>query len=283
MKILLFYITIFSFYQSTDLTQDAEWLELEEIFEELENNQKLDLEMTFYEEYFDNGFYKNLGRYLNDSKHGLWVSYYYNGQIKSEGLYNNNKKISLWKHYTKNGYLDYTSEWSCCTEEGEPISYSIYYDKNGSIIRELSSGNNFIPFPPRPYISVDFDEYLDIDTLDFMDTDIEGFDAFAIPTNKKQKNKWKPGITRAPEPKRRLNPRYPDLCKHSGIEGKVVAEFYVDEKGNVDPASIEVLKSIPCLDEEVIKAIKKSKWKPARQGKKKTGLWVQKAFEFKLD
>jgi len=135
----------------------------------------------------------------------------------------------------------------------------------------------------RPAIPIEADEDSEIDTLDFMDTDIEGFDAFAIPTNKKQKKRWKAGVTRKPEPKRKINPRYPEFCKSSGAQGKVVAEFYVDEKGNVDPASIEILKSVPCLDEEVIKAIKKSKWKPARQGKKKTGLWVQKAFEFKLD
>ena len=37
------------------------------------------------------------------------------------------------------------------------------------------------------------------------------------------------------------------------------------------------------LDDEVVKAIKKSKWKPARQGKQKTGLWLEKSFHFKLN
>ena len=135
----------------------------------------------------------------------------------------------------------------------------------------------------RPAIPIEADEDSEIDTLDFMDTDIESFDAFSIPEKNKKNRKWKKGVTRKPEPKRKLNPRYPDICKSSGVEGRVIIEFYVDEKGNVDPSSIDILQSIPCLDDEVKIAVKKSKWRPARQGKKKTGLWVQKVFDFKMN
>ena len=134
----------------------------------------------------------------------------------------------------------------------------------------------------RPAIPIEADEDSEIDTLDFMDTDIEGFDAFSIPTKQKD-SKWTKKVDRKPQEKRKITPRYPEFCKSSGAQGEVKVEFYVDKSGNVDPKSISVIKSVPCLDEEVTKAIKKSKWRPARQGKQKTGLWVEKAFHFKLN
>ena len=41
----------------------------------------------------------------------------------------------------------------------------------------------------RPAIPIEADEDSEIDTLDFMDTDIEGFDAWTVPTSKKKKKK----------------------------------------------------------------------------------------------
>ena len=87
---------------------------------------------------------------------------------------------------------------------------------------------------------------------------------------------------RPPTPKKPLNPRYPDICKSAGIEGRVVIEFYIDETGKVDQSSITILSSIPCLDQVCLNEIKKSKWKPARQGKEKVGVYLTKLFNFTL-
>ena len=62
-----------------------------------------------------------------------------------------------------------------------------------------------------------------------------------------------------------------------------MVEFYVDEVGKVDLSTVAVLQSIPCLDQVCIDVIKKSKWKPARQGKEKVGVYLTKTFSFTLE
>ena len=44
-----------------------------------------------------------------------------------------------------------------------------------------------------------------------------------------------------------------------------------------------MLKSIPCLDQVCINVIKRSKWKPARQGKEKVGVYLTKSFSFAIE
>ena len=136
----------------------------------------------------------------------------------------------------------------------------------------------------RPAIPIEADEDSEIDTLDFMDTDIEGFDSWAAPPSKKKKSTRKfVAYDRAPQPKRPLVPKYPEICRTAGVEGKVTIEFYVDEMGKIDQSSISILQSIPCLDQVCLDVIKKSKWKPARQGKEKVGVYLTKSFSFALE
>ena len=76
-----------------------------------------------------------------------------------------------------------------------------------------------------------FIEDSNIDNLDFMDTDIEGFDSWSAPPSKKKSNNTKfVAYDSAPKPKKPLVPRYPEICRAAGIEGKVTVEFYVYEK-----------------------------------------------------
>ena len=53
-------------------------------------------------------------------------------------------------------------------------------------------------------------------------------------------------------------PKYPEICRTAGVEGKVTIEFYVDETGKIDQSSISILQSIPCLDQVCLDVIKKS-------------------------
>jgi TonB family protein len=135
----------------------------------------------------------------------------------------------------------------------------------------------------RPAIPIEADEDSEIDTLDFMDTDIEGFDSWSAPLANKKKRRKFIAYDKAPSPKRTLSPRYPDICKTAGVEGRVVIEFYIDEAGKVNQSSVTVLHSIPCLDQVCVDAIKKSKWRPARQGKEKVGVYLTKTFNFSLE
>ena len=136
----------------------------------------------------------------------------------------------------------------------------------------------------RPAIPIEADEDTEIDTLDFMDTDIEGFDSWSTPPSKKKGSSRKfVAYDRPPTPKKPLVPRYPEICRTAGVEGKVVVEFYVDEVGKVELSTVAILQSIPCLDQVCIDVIKKSKWKPARQGKEKVGVYLTKTFSFTLE
>ena len=136
----------------------------------------------------------------------------------------------------------------------------------------------------RPTIPIEADDESEIDSLEFMDTDIEGFDSWAAPPSKKKGSSRKfVAYDKAPTPRKTLSPRYPDICKTAGVEGRVVIEFYIDETGKVDQSSVAILNSIPCLDQVCINEIKKSKWKPARQGKEKVGVYLTKTFNFTLE
>ena len=137
----------------------------------------------------------------------------------------------------------------------------------------------------RPSIPIEADEESEIDTLDFMDTDIEGFGDWGAPPPPPTSNtrpKWVQ-YDQAPTPKKTLKPKYPDICKQAGIEGTVVVSFWVDEVGIVDQSSIKILQSVPCLDQICVNAIKKSKWRPARQGRQKVGVPISMPFNFKLE
>ena len=136
----------------------------------------------------------------------------------------------------------------------------------------------------RPSIPIEADEESEIDTLDFMDTDIEGFGDWGAPPPPPSSNnrpKWVQ-YDQAPTPKKTLKPKYPNICRQAGIEGTVVLSFWVDETGTVDQSSIQVLQSVPCLDQACIDIIKKSKWRPARQGRQKVGVPLSMPFNFKL-
>tara|TARA_B100000029_G_scaffold88491_1_gene78345 strand:- start:523 stop:882 length:360 start_codon:yes stop_codon:yes gene_type:complete len=118
-----------------------------------------------------------------------------------------------------------------------------------------------------------------------MDTDIDSFGDWGAPPpppKSGSRPKWVQ-YDQAPQPKKALRPKYPDICKQAGIEGTVVISFWVDETGVVDQSSIEILQSIPCLDQVCINAIKKSSWRPARQGRQKVGVPLSMPFNFTLE
>ena len=75
-------------------------------------------------------------------------------------------------------------------------------------------------------------------------------------------------------------------AREAGIEGTVQVQFYVYKNGYVAQSadSIWTLRGIPNtgLDEAAIEAIKKTRWKPAKQRDKKVGVWIAVPINFKL-
>jgi TonB family protein len=74
-------------------------------------------------------------------------------------------------------------------------------------------------------------------------------------------------------------PRYPDELRAHPIEGEVIVQFKVSEKGRVDPASMQVIQSPHALLTEAVRSIlPRFRFDPARSGTpdaKPQAAWVQ--------
>ena len=62
---------------------------------------------------------------------------------------------------------------------------------------------------------------------------------------------------------RRISPEYPEEARRKEIEGLVVVEAILDREGRVEP-NVQVVRSIPILDEEAVAAVRKWRFRPAR-------------------
>ena len=78
-------------------------------------------------------------------------------------------------------------------------------------------------------------------------------------------------------------PRYPELLSSSGVEGKVVALFVVDETGRAEEDSIRFVRSDNRLFEDAVKqALRRMRFVPAEIGGRKVRQLVQMPFVFRL-
>jgi TonB family protein len=76
--------------------------------------------------------------------------------------------------------------------------------------------------------------------------------------------------------------KYPDSAIRSGLEGRVIADFVVNEKGQV--TQVNIVRGLDDeIDAQVVKVIKASpKWKPATIGGKPVSVRVSVPVDFKL-
>lgn len=79
-------------------------------------------------------------------------------------------------------------------------------------------------------------------------------------------------------------PRYPETLRSSGIEGKVIALFVVDEEGRAEVDSVRFARSDNRLFEEAVKvALRRMRFVPAEAGGRKVRQLVQMPFVFTID
>ena len=146
--------------------------------------------------------------------------------------------------------------------------------------------------PSRPSIPIDVgdDDLLDDVTIEMRD--ISSYEAWDAPPPPPEED----GIGRSdiffsydepPEPiggfpAIQRNVVYPEIAQEAGIEGTVVIQAFVNEFGKV--TDCVVLKGVPNtgLDEAAIDAIKKTRFKPAKQRDRNVGVYISIPVIFKL-
>ena len=76
--------------------------------------------------------------------------------------------------------------------------------------------------------------------------------------------------------------KYPSYCVDNGIQGRVLVDFVIDEKGEV--RDVKVARGVhTLLDEEALRVVSASpKWRPARHRGKKVRVALTVAVEFRL-
>lgn len=81
-----------------------------------------------------------------------------------------------------------------------------------------------------------------------------------------------------------VRPRYPEMLRSSGTEGRVIAQFVVNEKGRADPNTFRVVSSTHNLfSHAVSRALPQMRFNPATIRGKPVSQLVQQLFVFKLD
>lgn len=139
------------------------------------------------------------------------------------------------------------------------------------------------PPPARPSIPVPSDDEdiaddLTLDELDF--DDFSNMDAPPPPPSG-PKVAFIP-YDLAPRPKSAIRPIYPEIAQEAGIEGVVVVQAFIDERGRVKETLI--LKGVPNtgLDEAAMEAIRRTKFHPAEQRERPVGVWISIPVNFRL-
>ena len=141
------------------------------------------------------------------------------------------------------------------------------------------------PPPSRPSVPIeseseDLDEDITIAETELDDYDMWG-DAPPPPTNTGPRVRFIP-YDDPPVARTKIDPVYPEIAQEAGIEGTVVVQAFINARGIVEETII--LKGVPNtgLDEAAAAAIKKTRFKPAKQRDRPVGVWISIPVHFTL-
>ena len=139
------------------------------------------------------------------------------------------------------------------------------------------------PPPARPSIPVPSDDEDIADDLTLDELDFDDFSSLDAPPPPPSGPKVvfipydDPPVALSP-----IRPTYPEIAQEAGIEGVVVVQAFIDKKGRVKETLI--LKGVPNtgLDEAAMEAIRKTRFRPAKQRERAVGVWISIPVNFKL-
>jgi periplasmic protein TonB len=79
-------------------------------------------------------------------------------------------------------------------------------------------------------------------------------------------------------------PRYPEMLRQAGIDGRVLVRFVVDTLGRIDPASVQILSSTHDQFTRAVRdALSGFRFRPAESNGKRIPALAEMPFEFKVD
>ncbi len=139
------------------------------------------------------------------------------------------------------------------------------------------------PPPARPSIPVPSDDEDIADDLTLDELDFDDFSNMDAPPPPPSGPKVvfipydDPPVAMTP-----IRPIYPEIAQEAGIEGVIVVQAFIDEKGRVKET--QILKGVPNtgLDEAAMEAIRKTRFKPAKQRERSVGVWISIPVNFRL-
>ena len=139
------------------------------------------------------------------------------------------------------------------------------------------------PPPARPSIPIESEDEDLADDLTIEETDLGDFEAWDAPPPPPSgpQVRFIP-YDDPPVPLTPIRPKYPEIAQEAGIEGTVFIQAFIDKKGRVTETT--VVKGIPNtgLDEAAIEAIRKTRFRPAKQRERAVGVWSSIPVNFKL-
>ena len=158
-------------------------------------------------------------------------------------------------------------------------------DKLLSKILKFLKHNNLKPLPPpaRPSIPIESEDEDLADDLTIEETDLDNFDAWDAPPPPPSGPQFKfIPYDDPPRPITPIKPVYPDIAQEAGIEGQVLIQCFIDKTGRVKETI--VIKGVPNtgLNESAVAALRKTRFRPARQRENPVGVWITIPINFKL-
>ena len=139
------------------------------------------------------------------------------------------------------------------------------------------------PPPAGPSVPVESESEDIADDVTLDEFNLDEFDAWDAPPPPPEgpRVKFIP-YDDPPVPLRPIRPKYPEIAQEAGIEGTVVVQVFVDDKGRVKETII--LKGIPNtgLDEAAADAIRNVRFRPAKQRERAVGVWISIPVNFRL-
>ena len=141
------------------------------------------------------------------------------------------------------------------------------------------------PPPSRPSVPIESEsEDLDED-ITIAETELDDYDDWGAapppPTNTGPRVRFIP-YDDPPVARSAIDPVYPEIAQEAGIEGTVIVQAFINDKGIVEETII--LKGVPNtgLDEAAAEAIMRTRFKPAKQRDRPVGVWISIPVHFTL-